>query len=109
MTDNDTCRRYGFTSDCGLPNFGNNSVLHCTAGESDGLWTGIMLAADAYRFAAVWRECVPIVPLLLRVARLSQIRRTQRRSFCCSRATPYISNAAIVCCTWRWGRGGQAR
>ncbi len=43
--------RRGFISDCSLPSPGDVTSLVCGAGESDGLWTGIALAAESLQFA----------------------------------------------------------
>lgn len=46
-------RDKGWTADCGLAGPGNVSSIACHPGESDGLWTGIMAAADGWRVATL--------------------------------------------------------
>lgn len=42
--------KYGFTADCSLRSIGNLTDMECNAGESDGLWTGIMALGEVLRY-----------------------------------------------------------
>lgn len=42
--------REGYTADCSFSSPGNLSSIQCHPGESDGLWTGIMLAAESLKY-----------------------------------------------------------
>jgi hypothetical protein len=43
--------RYGLVADVGLLEFGNPDLRYPVAGESDGIWSGIYLASQCFRYA----------------------------------------------------------
>ncbi len=44
--------RYGLVADCGLRKPGDLSTFYLQDSDNDGLWTGMYVAAEAFRFAA---------------------------------------------------------
>lgn len=54
--------RFGLTSDCSLPSFGNGTSCIMHDSDNDGLWTSLTTVAEALRFAttkdpAAWADC----------------------------------------------------
>jgi len=54
--------RYGLTSDCSLPSFGNGTECMLHDSDNDGLWTSLTTVAEALRYAttkdpAAWADC----------------------------------------------------
>ena len=41
----------GLISDCGLASFGNYSSCHNADSDNNGLWTSLVVAAEAFRYA----------------------------------------------------------
>lgn len=50
--------RHGLVASCGLKQLGNLSTWFSQAGESDGLWTGIYLAGQCFRYAVTKEKAV---------------------------------------------------
>lgn len=43
--------RYGLTSDCTLPSFGNGTTCQTSSSDNDGLWTSLNVVGECLRFA----------------------------------------------------------
>lgn len=50
--------RWGLVSSCGLRSYGNLSSWEPEVGESDGLWTGVYLAGQCFRYAVTGDKAV---------------------------------------------------
>jgi len=48
--------RYGLVSDCGLRKPGDLSTFYLRDSDNDGLWTGMYVGAEAFRFAVTGEE-----------------------------------------------------